>query len=141
MGTSSCLIDSILRSDCLSKKVCFGAFQHAGENEWSWRVPTLVQAICPLVQIACVWFIPESPRWLISKGRESKAASVLVKYHARGSDERDPLVTFEMAQIRHAIRLEEEINRSTSYLSLFSTPGNRKRMRIIMAIAVFSQWR
>ncbi|KAF8968146.1 general substrate transporter [Flammula alnicola] len=111
---------------------------HADGSQWSWRVPTLVQALCPVVQIITVWFMPESPRWLVSKGMESRAAAVLVKYHARGSDERDPLVTFEMAQIRHAIRLEEEINASTSYWSLFSTPGNRKRMRIIMAIAVFS---
>lgn len=37
--------------------------------------------------------------------------------------------------------MEEEINKSTSYLSLFATPGNRKRMRIIIAIAMFSQWR
>lgn len=66
---------------------------------------------------------------------------MLVKYHANGSDERDPLVTFEMAQIRHAIRIEEDINKSTSYWSLFSVPGNRKRMRIIMALAIFSQWR
>lgn len=73
--------------------------------------------------------------------QESKATEVLVKYHAHGSDDRDPLVTFEMAQIRHAIRIEEEINASTSYWSLFATPGNRKRMRIIMAIAIFSQWR
>jgi len=71
---------------------------------------------------------------------ESKAAAILAKYHARGSDEHDPLVMFEMAQIRHAIRIEEEINRTTSYWSLFSHSGNRKRMRIIMGIAVFSQW-
>ena len=79
------------------------------------------------------------PKLTISQ--ESEAVRVLVKYHAHGSDDRDPLVTFEMAQIRHAIRIEEEINASTSYWSLFATPGNRKRMRIIMAIAVFSQWR
>lgn len=66
---------------------------------------------------------------------------ILAKYHANGGDERDPLVVFEMAQIRHALRLEERINKATSYWSLFSTPGNRKRMRLIMAIAVFSQWR
>lgn len=113
----------------------------AGGSEWSWRVPTLVQAVCPVIQLVSIWFVPESPRWLVSKGMESKASAVLAKYHAHGSDERDPLVTFEMAQIRHAIRLEEETNKSTSYLSLFSTPGNRKRMRIILAIAVFSQWR
>jgi Sugar (and other) transporter len=26
------------------------------------------------------------------------------------------------------------------YKSLFTTPGNRKRMRIILALAFFSQW-
>jgi hypothetical protein len=37
--------------------------------------------------------------------------------------------------------MEEEISKSTSYFSLFSSPGNRRRMRIIIAIAMFSQWR
>ncbi|KAH6913115.1 hexose transporter [Coprinopsis sp. MPI-PUGE-AT-0042] len=124
----------------LSAWVCFGAFEHAGGNEWSWRVPTIVQAFLPVVQVVSIWFIPESPRWLVSRGRESKAAQILAKYHANGGDERDPLVVFEMAQIRHALRLEEKISKATSYMSLFSTPGNRKRMRIIMAIGVFSQW-
>jgi len=53
-------------------QVCFGAFNHADGSQWSWRVPTLVQALCPLVQILAVWFIPESPRWLVSKGMASK---------------------------------------------------------------------
>ena len=66
---------------------------------------------------------------------------MLAKYHTDTGDKSDPLVLFEMAQIRHAIRIEADINKSTSYLSLFSTPGNRKRMRLIVAIAVFSQWR
>jgi len=73
--------------------------------------------------------------------QESQAAAILVKYHAHGRDRHDPLVMFEMAQIRQAIKKEEEINKYTSYWSLFTTPGNRKRMRIILAIGVFSQWR
>ena len=47
---------------------------------------------------------------------------------------------FELAQIRHALRMEKELSKSSSYLTLFSTPGNRKRMRIIIALALFSQW-
>lgn len=102
-------------------------------------------------------FIPESPRFLVSKGfvsivfsshfcglpelQEGRAANILAKYHANGGDERDPLVVFEIAQIRHAIRMEEELNASTSFRSLFATPGNRKRMRLIIAIGLFSQWR
>jgi hypothetical protein len=73
--------------------------------------------------------------------QESKAAAILAKYHANANNEHDALVLFEMAQIRHALRKEEEINKYTSYWSLFSTPGNRRRMRIIIAIGVFSQWR
>jgi MFS family permease len=124
----------------ISAWACFGSYIRAKESMWSWRVPTLVQAFLPLVQVASVWFIPESPRWLISRGLEEKASKVLAKYHANGGNEHDPLVVFEVAQIRHAIKMEAEINRRTSYWSLFSTPGNRKRMMIIMAIAIFSQW-
>ncbi|KAF9475387.1 general substrate transporter [Pholiota conissans] len=140
-GQITCMFNSCWYfGSIISAWVCLGAFQRAGPSQWSWRVPVVVQALFPVIQIITVWFMPESPRWLISKGMESRAAAVLVKYHARGRNEHDPLVMFEMAQIRHAIRMEEEINRSTSYLSLFKTSGNRKRMKIILAIAIFSQW-
>ena len=73
--------------------------------------------------------------------QESRAARILAKYHANGGDERDPLVVFEMAQIRQALRLEKEFKQGANWFSLFRTPGNRKRLRIIIAIALFSQWR
>lgn len=94
-----------------------------------------------LCQVTAIWFCPESPRWLVSKGREGQAARILARFHASGGDERDPLVVFEMAQIRHALKLEREFSRTTSWFGLLATPGNRKRMRIIIAIALFSQWR
>lgn len=107
-------------------------------------------------------FVPESPRFLVSKGlvgvspvvtllrfssvthflfKESQAAKILAKYHANGGDEHDPLIIFEMAQIRHALNLEREINEKLTFIQLWSTPGNLKRLRIIIAIAIFSQWR
>jgi len=73
--------------------------------------------------------------------QEGKASNILSKYHANGEDAQDPLVRLELAQIRHALRMEEEMNNGTSYFSLFSSKGNRRRMRIIIAIAMFSQWR
>ncbi|KAH0585146.1 Lactose permease [Termitomyces sp. J132] len=124
----------------ISAWVCFGAYDQAANSTWSFRVPSLVQAFLPFLQVVLIWFIPESPRYLVSKGYEGKAAAVLAKFHANSGDERDPLVVFELAQIRHAIRLEEEMNTRTSYKSLLATPGNRKRMRLIVAIALFSQW-
>lgn len=124
----------------ISAWVCYGAYLHKGGSNWSWRAPSLVQAFAPLTQVVLVWFIPESPRYLVSKGMEGRASSILSKYHANGNEAPDPLVLFEVAQIRHALRMEEEMNKGTSYFSLFSSAGNRRRMRIIIAIAMFSQW-
>ncbi|KAI0264422.1 general substrate transporter [Gloeopeniophorella convolvens] len=119
---------------------CFGALNGASRSTWSWRIPTVIQAMGPLLQITLIWFVPESPRWLISKGWEGKASRILARFHANGFDERDPLVIFEMAQIRHALKMEKEISQGSSFATLFKTPGNRKRMRIIIGIALFSQW-
>ncbi|KAJ7170699.1 general substrate transporter [Mycena crocata] len=127
----------------ISAWICFGSsYTTVSGNDWSWRAPTLIQGAIPLLQVCLVWFIPESPRFLMSKGLASPLPStkILTKYHANGSTEPHPLVQFELAQIRHALRLQDEIDRGTSYWSLFTTPGNRKRMRIIIAIAIFSQW-
>ncbi|OCH94384.1 general substrate transporter [Obba rivulosa] len=124
----------------VSAWVCFGAYESAASSTWSWRVPTLVQAAAPLVQVCSIWFVPESPRFLVARGSESHAARILAQYHANSGDERDPLVVFEMAQIRYALKLEKETATSTSFMSLFATPGNRKRMTIIFALALFSQW-
>lgn len=73
--------------------------------------------------------------------QESQAAKILAKYHADGSDEYHPLIVFEMAQIRHALNVEREISENSTFFQLWSTPGNLKRLRIIIAIAIFSQWR
>lgn len=110
------------------------------KSSWSWRVPVLIQGVGPLLQAFLIWIVPESPRWLVSKGRESKAAKILARFHSVGFDERNPLVLFEIAQIRRSLRMETKISKKVSFATLFATPGNRKRMRIILGLTLFSQW-
>lgn len=52
----------------------------------------------------------------------------------------DPLVQFEFKEIKEAIELDRQIAVNVGYKSLFMTPGNRRRLRIFVAIAFFSQW-
>lgn len=54
-------------------------------NHWSWRIPSLVQALPSILQLAFVWVVPESPRWHINKGHEDKALATLAKVHAEGN--------------------------------------------------------
>lgn len=108
-------------------------------STWSWRIPSVLQGLPSIIQVLLIFTIPESPRWLVDHGRDEQAIKVLAVHHCNG-DYDDPLVQYEYNEIKEAIRLEKLANQSSSYKGLFTTPGNRKRMRIIIAIAFFSQW-
>ncbi len=106
-------------------------------SNWAWRIPSLLQ-ICPsLLQIATVFLLPESPRFLISRDRDEEAREVLVKYHAEG-DASSILVQAEMVQIRETIRTEMEASKQT-WLELLSTYGMRRRFIITIFIGLFTQ--
>ncbi|EJC98582.1 hexose transporter [Fomitiporia mediterranea MF3/22] len=114
----------------------FGTFHI--NTSWAWRVPSAVQAFPSVLQFILILFAPESPRWLVAKGREEEALDILAYYHTNGNKQ-DPLVQFEFQEIRSALAAER-LQKQTGWLQLVRTPGNRRRMRIIIAIAFFSQW-
>jgi MFS family permease len=108
-------------------------------NEWSWRSITLMQAIPSLIQIAFIYWVPESPRWLISKDRDDEALNMLAYYHANG-DTQNPTVLFEFKEMRDTIRLESDANKNSSYIDFFKTRGNRWRLAIIISLGIISQY-
>ncbi|KAA1472523.1 hexose transporter [Dentipellis sp. KUC8613] len=108
-------------------------------NTWAWRIPSLFQGIPAILQVCLIWFLPESPRFLVSKGRDVQAIKTLAYYHADGNED-DPLVQFEYQEIKAQIDFDKAVASKVGYKSLFTSPGNRRRMAIIIPIAFFSQW-
>lgn len=109
------------------------------DSEWSWRVPALIQAFPSLIQIAFIYWVPESPRYLMAKDRHEEALRILAKYHANGN-ENHPTVQFEFREIKETIRLEFESSKNSSYADFFKTRGNRYRLAILLSLGIFSQW-
>lgn len=108
-------------------------------DDWSWRIPSLLQIAVPIVILPAAFMVPESPRYLISKGHLDKARAILTKYHA-GGDEHSLLVEFEMTEIERAIEADRAAMSSTSWLDLISTKGNRHRAFISVTLGIFAQW-
>ena len=107
-------------------------------NDWGWRIPSFLQAVPSLLQVSFIWFIPESPRWLISNGRGREAYAILVKYHAEG-DENSEFVKAEYTQIEQTLEAERTIAQVNSKI-VFSTPGMRRRVVIATFLGLFTQW-
>jgi len=89
--------------------------------------------------LAAIWFIPESPRWLIAKDRNDEALHILAKYHANG-DVDNATVQFEFAEIKETLRLEFQYQKTSSYLDFLKTKGNRYRLMLLASLGLFSQW-
>jgi len=107
-------------------------------SNWGWRIPSFLQAIPSLLQVSFIWFLPESPRWLVSKGRGDEAYAILVKYHAEG-DENSEFVKAEYTQIEETLEAELKFAHMNRMV-IFSTPGMRKRVVIASFIGLCVVW-
>lgn len=110
----------------------FGTFRI--ESSASWRIPSGLQGLPSVIQLLGLYFVPESPRWLVSRDRNEEALAFLAKYHAEGN-EQDALVQFEYNEITNALAYERSVDRGSliqNYLELVRTRGNRKRLFILL---------
>jgi MFS family permease len=117
-----------------SALITWGTFTGLITN-WSWRIPSLLQCFFPIVQIVIAFFGPESPRWLIDKGRDQEAIDFFVKYHAHG-DADHPIVQFEFAEIAATIE-EEKLQKVGSWLTWFSSKAMLHRLFLALAVPAF----
>ena len=109
------------------------------DSNASWRIPALVQGLPSVVQLVFIYWVPESPRFLMAKDRHDQALAVLAKYHGNG-DAAHPTVQFEYHEIKETIRLEMLQKHNSSYLDFFRTKGNRYRLAVLLSLGIFSQW-
>ncbi|KAF2868632.1 general substrate transporter [Massariosphaeria phaeospora] len=114
----------------------YGALRLA--SSWSWRLPVAVQMCFTVAQLVLLVSCPESPRWYAMNKNAAQAKVVLEKFHANGHTD-DALVQVELSEMCAPTELEHH-SRNTGWTALISTPGNRKRLVLSVAIGVATQW-
>ncbi|RDW85924.1 hypothetical protein BP5796_04249 [Coleophoma crateriformis] len=104
-----------------------------------WRIPLFCQLIASSIIFLFAWWLPESPRWLISQGRTESARAVLARYHGEGDPEH-PLVKLQMAEMEFQISTQGSDKKWWDYRELVSTRAQRRRLICVLSMAIFGQW-
>ncbi|KAL5342200.1 general substrate transporter [Aspergillus crustosus] len=93
-------------------------------NEFSWRFPLAFQNLPGLVLVAGIWFLDESPRWLMEKDRHEEAKAVLTRLRAGESPD---MIELEFREIRDVI-IADRAAGNTSWKTIITKPSWRRRL-------------
>jgi MFS family permease len=110
--------------------VGFGFYFWTTGGDNTWRPPLALQCAWPMLLLMGLYWIPESPRWLILQDRVEEANAILTKLHADPSDPGDTFARAEFYQIQKQIAIDRTLG--SSWIDMFRKPSNRKRCFLAM---------
>lgn len=107
------------------------------KNSWGWRLPYILQLPFALYILIAVQFVPETPRFLLSKGRDADALRFLADYHGDGNAS-DPLVVFEFDEMKEAIVAERHA-KAEKWSTILRSRPNRHRLGLALLMTFVTQ--
>ena len=93
----------------------------------SWRWMLGIQVIPSAIFFCLIFLIPESPRWLVIKNKESKAKMLLQKFGSADADQ-------ELEDIKESLQSSQKINGEKLFSQVYKFP-----IMLAILVAVFNQ--
>ncbi|USP80624.1 hypothetical protein yc1106_07898 [Curvularia clavata] len=104
-------------------------------DQWSYRIPYALQWMWPVPLLIGVFLAPESPWWLVRKGRLDDAKKSLLRLTSLNR-ETDFDADETVAMMVHTTALEEKITQGASYWDCFKGTDLRRTEIVCMAWAM-----
>ncbi|WRT66036.1 uncharacterized protein IL334_002987 [Kwoniella shivajii] len=118
---------------------CVGLASHNKSDTSSWRIPIAINLVWVVLLFGVLFIVPESPRWLLYKGKSEKAERALFKIHG-GSEYKESLVQEQLAILNKSREEEAEASSSESKWSdLWRNPVERRKFIATVGILVSQQ--
>lgn len=125
--------------------ICWGIGQVIGvgvikamlnrSDQWAYRIPYALQWMWPLPLFIGVLFAPESPWWLVRKGRVEDAKKSLLRLTSLNR-ETDFDANETIAMMVHTTALEQKITSGSSYWDCFKGTDLRRTEIVCMVWAI-----
>ncbi|ORX97357.1 MFS monosaccharide transporter-like protein [Clohesyomyces aquaticus] len=100
------------------------------ENQWAWRIPIIVMQVYPVLLMAFVGQLPESPRWLVYNNRQHDAQKALNDIYGNEGDAR-----FDDLLDSH----EKEKGQSVGYMDMITSSHPQFHPTIITIMGQINQ--
>lgn len=105
-------------------------------SEAQFRFPIAFQIFFALLTMVMMFFLPESPRWLVAHDRNADARFILwrLQKNARSITQDHAVINAEMDEIEHALKEERAAAGGTTFLAMFKSSPQRFRRRTLLGI-------
>ncbi|CRK38959.1 hypothetical protein BN1708_007928 [Verticillium longisporum] len=88
------------------------------DDKWGYKIPFALQWIWPFPLAIGIWYAPESPWWLVRKGRLEDAKRSVLRLTSRNASP-DFNADESVSMMVHTNELEKAVSKGTSYLDCF----------------------
>jgi hypothetical protein len=93
-------------------------------DKLSYQIPLACLYIVPTGLFIALFFVPESPRWLLHHGKESQAREALERL--RGSDIDPTEIEIEWVEMVRGVEQEMLVSKNVEFLDMFRGLLNTK---------------
>lgn len=94
------------------------------DSTFAYRFPIGFQLLFPALIVVGIWFVPESPRWLLRKQRTEQATKAVAKLHR---EDKAYDVAADVCQMQADIDQETALEAESGWLQLITDPVERRK--------------
>ena len=93
-------------------------------DQWAYRIPLAVQWAFPTPLLILMWFAPESPWWLIRKGRKAEALKSIERLGRSSMQNSAEIV----AMMSRTVEIEAALTKRPTYMDLLRGTDLRRTL-------------